>query len=153
MFMARDAAGNLIPDIDAPSEETIHALVHAFYAKVRKDEELGPVFDRAIADWTPHLEKMCDFWSSVMRTSGRYHGNPMAAHLRLKTVVPEHFARWLALFRETAREVCAPDEAALFILRAETIARSLELGMFYRAVSPRGPAQPNSLTPQGESQT
>ena len=144
--MANETARD--PDPSAPSEETIRALVHAFYAKVRKDKELGPVFERAISDWTPHLEKMCDFWSSVMRTSGRYHGNPMAAHLRQKAVVPAHFLRWLALFRESAREVCSADEADRFILRAETIARSLELGMFYRPErgKPKGSDATRSVT-------
>ena len=80
-----------------PSEAMIQALVHGFYGKIRIDSELGPIFNRAIADWDPHLEKMCAFWSSVMCMSGRYHGNPMATHLRLKTVRTEHFQRWLAL--------------------------------------------------------
>jgi hemoglobin len=138
--MTRETARIPAQDPSAPSEETIRNLVHAFYAKVRKDAELGPVFDRAIADWAPHLEKMCDFWSSVMRTSGRYHGNPMLAHMRLKAVQPPHFARWLALFRETAREVCSAGEADAFIHRSENIARSLQLGMFYR------PNAPSTLT-------
>ena len=115
-----------------PSEELIHAVVHGFYSKVREDGELGPVFNRVISDWGPHLEKMCAFWSSVMRISGRYHGNPMAAHLRLKAARPEHFQRWLSLFGETARELCPPEIAEAFTSRAENIARSLQLGMFYR---------------------
>src|SRR5215469_3495162 len=115
------------------SEDTIRELVHAFYAKVRADDALGPIFARVIgADWDPHLEKMCAFWSSVMLTSGRYKGNPMLAHLRLKTVAPAHFDRWLALFRATAAELFSPMIAQAFIARAETIARSLKLGMFFR---------------------
>ena len=100
--------------------------------KSGRTRDLGPIFNRAIADWDPHLEKMCAFWSSVMRMSGRYHGNPMAAHLRLKTVKPAHFQRWLGLFSETAHELFAAEFADAFIGRAETIARSLQLGMFYR---------------------
>jgi hemoglobin len=120
----------LHPDI---SEELIHALVHRFYGKIRTDQELGPIFDRVIGDgWDPHLAKMCDFWSSVVLMTGRFKSNPMTAHIRLKQVRPEHFARWLALFGETARELCPPDIAALFIAKAETIARSLQMGMFYR---------------------
>jgi hemoglobin len=115
-----------------PSEVQITSLVHGFYAKVRTDASLGPIFDRAITDWNSHLAKMCDFWSSVMRISGRYHGNPMAAHLRLKTVRPEHFQRGLGLFANTARELFTPELAEAFIVRAENIARSLQLGMFYR---------------------
>jgi hemoglobin len=115
-----------------PSEDQIHALVHGFYAKIRNDAELGPIFNNAIADWDPHLEKMCAFWSSLMRMSGRYHGNPMAAHLRLNAVVPTHFGRWLSLFSATAHELFAPELASAFAGRAQTIARSLELGLFYR---------------------
>lgn len=115
-----------------PSEAQIKALVHAFYAKVRNDRSLGPIFDRVITDWGPHLAKMCDFWSSVMRVSGRYKGNPMAAHLRLKTVQPDHFVRWLELFAQTARELFEPALAEAFISRSENIARSLQLGMFFR---------------------
>lgn len=126
----------LDPSID---EELIHTLVHRFYAAIRQDGELGPIFERVIGDgWDPHLAKMCDFWSSVMRMTGRFKGNPMTAHMRLKQVRPEHFARWLTLFRQTAREVCAPDIAELFIGKAETIARSLQLGMFFRPAAPAG---------------
>ena len=118
------------PSID---EEMIRTLVHGFYARIREDEEIGPIFNGAIGDgWDAHLAKMCDFWSSVMLMTGRYKGNPMVVHSRLKTVRPEHFERWLALFRQTARTVCPAEIAELFIGRAEIIARSLKLGMFYQ---------------------
>jgi len=119
------------PRID---ESAIRTLVHAFYGKVRADAELGPIFTRALdGQWDAHLEKMCDFWSSVMLTTGRYHGNPMGTHLKLPGVTAAHFQRWLSLFRQTAAEVCDAPNAALFVARAENIARSLQLGMFYRA--------------------
>jgi hemoglobin len=118
------------PEID---EQTIKALVHAFYGRVRADDQIGPIFQRVIGqDWDVHLAKMCDFWSSVILLTGRYKGQPMVAHVRLKMIRPEHFARWLELFRQTANELCAPDIAALFISRAENIARSLQLGMFFQ---------------------
>lgn len=123
------------PVDDAITEELIRNLVHGFYARIRTDEVLGPIFARVVGeDWDPHLAKMCDFWSSVMRMSGRYKGNPMLAHMRLKMVRPEHFERWLTLFRESADEICDPDLGALFVSRAENIARSLQLGMFYKPV-------------------
>ena len=60
------------------SEHGIGRLVDEFYAKVRADPELAPIFERAIpGDWGPHLTKMRDFWSSVLLTSGRYKGNPV----------------------------------------------------------------------------
>jgi hemoglobin len=127
----------------------VKTLVYAFYAKIREDVVLGPIFARVIGDnWTSHLVKMCDFWSSVMLMSGRYKGNPMIAHMRLKMVRPEHFERWLGLFQETAQEVCPPDIAALFRTRAENIARSLQLGMFFRADAPGGTG--NQLGEQSE---
>lgn len=123
-----------IVDETGIDEAMIEKLVHAFYGKVRKDPILGPIFARAIVgDWGPHLAKMCEFWSSVMLMSGRYKGNPMVAHIRLKTVRPEHFDRWLELFAETAAEICPPNAAQAFVEKAKNIARSLQLGMFYRA--------------------
>ena len=123
-----------------PDEAMIRALVHGFYARVRADDELGPIFDRAIKDWEPHLATMCDFWSSVMLTTGRYHGRPMAAHLKHKEIEPRHFIRWLALFGQTAEELCPPEIAARFIDKAQHIARSLQLGMFFRPEAPSGSA-------------
>jgi hemoglobin len=119
-------------DAPAISESALAELVHRFYAKARLDPEIGPIFNRAVGDWDAHLEKLTDFWSSVMLTSGRYKGNPMVAHLRQKTLTPAHFERWLVLFRETAGEVFAPDAAAAVIARAENIGRSLQLALFYR---------------------
>jgi hemoglobin len=113
------------------TEVMIHALVHAFYAKIRKDPALGPIFNRALAeaDWPPHLAKMCDFWSSVMLMSGRFKGSPMQAHVRLGGLRPTHFARWLHLFEQTAQEVCPPQAAELFAAKARMIAQSLQLGI------------------------
>ncbi len=117
------------PDI---TEALIEELVRAFYAKVRADSELGPVFAAEIGeDWEPHLAKMFDFWSSVTRMTGRYRGKPTAVHQRLAGVKPEHFLRWLTLFRETARALCAPEVAVIFIERAERIGESLQLAMFF----------------------
>ena len=64
------------------TEQDIERLVPEFYARVRADAVLGPIFDGAIEDWPHHLEKLKAFWSSVMLTSGRYKGQPMVAHLR-----------------------------------------------------------------------
>ena len=109
-------------------EPMIARLVDAFYARVRGDSLLGPVFDARIADWGPHLEQMRLFWSSVALMSGVYHGRPMPKHLPLP-VDATHFDRWLELFEQTAREVCPPAAADHFIERARRIAESLELGI------------------------
>ena len=124
------------------SEEGIQQLVDVFYKKVRSDTELAPIFDRAIpGDWQPHLTKMYAFWSSVMLTSGRYKGNPVAKHLVLENMRPELFARWLSLFAETSSELFTKEIAEEFQFKAQRIAESLKLALFYRPDRP-GPHEP-----------
>ena len=113
------------------TEAMIETLVRAFYGKIRNDRILGPIFAARIADWEPHLRKMFDFWSSVTLMSGRYHGAPMPAHVRIAEIGPDHFARWLQLFAETATEVCPPEAAALFVNRSQRIAQSLQMGIAF----------------------
>ena len=111
-------------------EAMIERLIHAFYARVRADDLLGPFFAARIApaEWPVHLEAMVAFWSSVTLMTGRYHGRPMQAHERLP-IDAAHFDRWLALFRATAIEIGPPAAAAHIIDRAERIAVSLEAGI------------------------
>ena len=129
------------PDVD---RTFIGRLVREFYGRVRRDERLGPIFAAEIAgSWEPHLEKMTDFWCSVILKDGSYVGRPVPAHLKLKQVHEEDFEIWLDAFRQTAGELCEPEIAAVFIERAERIARSLQLAMFFRlpaagAVSKKG---------------
>lgn len=99
----------------ALSEDEIRLLVNAFYDKIRADPELGPIFMRAITgDWGPHLEKMYDFWSSVMLTSGRYKGNPVAVHQRINGLEIRLFDHWLTLFGQACDETFGAETAGLF---------------------------------------
>jgi hemoglobin len=119
---------------DGLSEERIGQVVEAFYGKVRRDPALGPVFAAAIPEeaWPEHLAIIRDFWSSVMLKTGRYSRNPFSAHLRVRGIRPELFERWLALWRETCREVVEPDAAEALYAKAVTIADSLKAGLFFR---------------------
>lgn len=119
------------PDID---EALIDKMVETFYEKIRSDKQLGAIFNDQIQDrWPVHLAKMKDFWSSVMLTTGRYKGRPMQVHARMADDVnPADFSRWLVLFRATAHEVCSDEVAAVFIDRAERVAQSFQLGMFFQ---------------------
>jgi hemoglobin len=116
------------------SEHSIERLVDEFYRRVRIDPTLAPIFGRAIPsdEWGPHLATMRKFWSSVMLTSGRYKGNPVAKHLRLMGMKPLLFDRGLALFVQTCRELFVDDVADEFVVKAERIAESLKLALFYR---------------------
>jgi len=128
--------------ISQVSEPAIHLLVDRFYAKVRDDAELGPIFDRAVADWNTHLSTMRDFWSSIMLTSGRYHGNPVSVHRRLEGLTPELFEHWLGLFAETCGELFDEAVAASFMDKARRIATSLNLALFYRPEQDRPRSAP-----------
>jgi hemoglobin len=123
--------------IGCVSEDAIRLLVDEFYVKVRADAELGPIFARAIpGDWGPHLATMRNFWSSVMLTSGRYKGNPVAVHGLVANIEIDMFDRWLALFEETCNELFEPSLADAFRAKALRIAESLKLSLFYRPDRP-----------------
>ena len=108
-------------------EAMIARLIHGFYARVREDAMLGPIFAARIEDgaWPQHLERMVAFWSSVVLMTGRYRGQPVQAHAGLGAD-HAHFERWLAIFRDAARELTPPLAAAHFIDRAERIGASLQ---------------------------
>jgi hemoglobin len=128
-FLPHPNAPGLAVGID---EALIRAVVETFYARVRRDPVLGPIFEEAIADWPAHFDRLCDFWSSLTLITGRYKGNPFAVHLRLPALKPEQFAIWLGLFDETLRALCTPAQAEVFRVRAERVAESLSLGLAIR---------------------
>ena len=111
-------------------EEELTPLVEEFYARVRADPALGPIFNDAIDDWPEHLGKLTAFWSSVMLTSGRYKGQPVPAHLKHKArITPALFERCTTDDRLT---VLAPEAAAALQAKARRIAESLQLAMFFQ---------------------
>jgi hemoglobin len=120
------------------TEQGLNRLVTRFYTSVRSDELLGPVFNDAVEDWPDHLEKLTDFWSSIMLTSGRYKGTPMAAHLKHRArLTPAMFERWLALWHEaTVAEM--PDMAPLLQAKAARIAESFQLALRFVPASGAG---------------
>ena len=113
------------------TEAMIQEVVYAFYAKVRRDPTIGPIFNREIPEdaWPAHLSKLCDFWSSVLLMTGRFKGTPMAVHANIPDIGAAHFARWLHLFQQTVDALCPPAAAALFVSKSEVIAQSLQLGI------------------------
>jgi hemoglobin len=115
------------------NEDGLRRVVVAFYARIRQDPELGPIFNDAIRDWPEHLEKLTDFWSSVMLTTGRYKGRPVPAHLKhADRIKPQLFQRWLKIWDETTDELMAPEAAEALQAKAARIAESLQLAMFFK---------------------
>jgi hemoglobin len=118
--------------IDTPiSAAEISELVDRFYARVRLDDDIGPIFNATVDDWPAHLALLKDFWSTVLLTDRRYKGDPLAKHIPL-SLDPTHFERWLALFAETAREVMPPAHAALVIAKSQRIAENFKLAIAYQ---------------------
>ncbi len=113
---------------DLCTEDEIARLVHAFYARVRADPVLGPIFDARIHDWDAHLVKLVDFWSSGLRHTRRFTGAPMPKHAAMPGLSAELFHRWLRLFRDVAAAQSNRAMAERAVMLAERIAQSLWLG-------------------------
>ncbi len=86
------------------NREHIIKIVDCFYAKVRKDDLIGPIFtEQAQVNWDEHLPKLYNFWEDLLLGSENYHGRPFPPHLKFDLKI-EHFERWLKLFVETVDE-------------------------------------------------
>ena len=113
------------------NETSIRTLVDTFYARVREDPLLSPVFNRVLeGKWDEHMPRMAAFWTKVLLGTGTFQGNVYGAHMALEGITKEHFVRWLALFRMTAIEVFDRDDASAAIEIAERIATGFQLGYF-----------------------
>jgi hemoglobin len=127
------------------SEASIARLIDRFYAAVRRDPVLNPIFEAAIQDdeWPEHLATMRRFWSSVMLTSGRYSGNPVQVHRAVLGLERPMFERWLRLFETAVTELFEARPAKAFVDKARRIATSLQLALFHRLGAP-----PDGLPPR-----
>jgi hemoglobin len=132
-------------------EAMISTVVDEFYARARRDDVIGPVFNRVIpdAEWPAHLAKIADFWSSMLLGTGRYNGRPMPKHMAIPELSDAHFMRWLRLFRETVNQLCPPEIATLFIERSERIGNSFRMNIYMRRgddITQMGPLKRESPT-------
>lgn len=81
--------------------EDIQLLVDTFYATVRKDDLIGPLFEEIIQDkWGQHLEKMYRFWQTVLLDEHTYYGAPFPPHAQMP-IDRAHFDRWISIFHST----------------------------------------------------
>ncbi len=111
----------------------VSRMVEEFYATIRADELLGPIFAERIEDWPEHLDRMKRFWRSILFNSGEFSGNPMLKHMAIPGLEERHFAHWLSLFYATLRKLeRTPQGTGLVGERARMIADSLLTGIAVR---------------------
>ena len=142
-----------MPTPDLCTEAEVAALVDAFYARVRDDTTLGPVFQYHVADWSRHLPKMVDFWSSALRGTKRYRGTPMPVHCALPGLTRSTFEHWLDLFFETAQAQPNRAMAERAVALSQRIAQSLWYGYQLHCKPDRMPAglSMRNIAPMGAS--
>lgn len=116
------------PRIDV-SRQDIAGVVSAFYARVRANDELGPVFAAHVDDWVAHEEKITRFWANAILYERSYDGNPMQVHMKAGNVRPEHFETWLTLFDQTLTDKIAGLQRDQWSALAHRIGRGLSLGV------------------------
>ena len=113
---------------DKITKENINTLIMSFYAKILKDDLVGPIFIAKLGDdmssdhWVTHLESILNFWSSLALGERNYDGNLFLPHTQLGELTRAHFERWLKLFAETLDEVYIAGIAEKFKERSLIIA-------------------------------
>ena len=120
---------------DILNREDISNLVHQFYAKIRMNDELGPIFNKVISNWDEHLILLTDFWETSLLTGKNYKGNPFTAHQRADDAVDNiisvnHFGAWLNLWFATVDENFAGENAQTIKRRARKMQTPLFIAIF-----------------------
>jgi hemoglobin len=102
----------------------VSRLIKWFYARVRFEPDLQPIFDAHIHKWSEHLEVLIDYWCA--QTGGpRLDRAGLGRHFKMN-LRPEHFATWLRVWRANCRDLLQAREATEMIALAENIAEDLQ---------------------------
>ena len=114
------------------SKENISLLVDLFYKEVQTDQLIGPVFHAVIKsdDWPKHLERMSDFWETVLHGKGSYRGNPFMKHKDLG-ISTKHFNQWIELFKKVIQREFNGDKADEALMRANKMSALFQAKLEY----------------------
>jgi hemoglobin len=104
--------------------EGISKLLRHFYADVRQDPLIGPIFNAKIKDWKHHLEIITSFWETLIGGPSSY-ARPMPIKRLLLRLREEDFERWLFLWQANCRAQLPSDVAKEMIDLASHIAHRL----------------------------
>jgi hemoglobin len=115
---------------DIQNRADVQLLVTSFYEKVVPDPLIGFFFTEIVhLSWEKHIPVMVDFWESILLGTATYSGNPMAKHFpinKISPIKPEHFQRWLLLWKETLSQHFTGPVADEAFNRATAIAGLME---------------------------
>lgn len=125
--------------------EGIAKLLRHFYADVRQDPLIGPIFNAQITDWRRHLEVIASFWEALIGGPRSYAGPMPMKHLPLR-LQEGHFERWLFLWQANCRAQLPVDVAREMIGLANHIGHRLRLILGVSSTSS------NSAPPAKETQ-
>jgi hemoglobin len=119
-------------------EASIARPIDRVRTAVRRDPVLGRVFETAIAvdDQALRVATMRAFRSSVMRTSRRYSGDPVAVHRAVQGLERPMSERWPTPSETTAAGLFVPGQAEGFAPKPRRIASSLQLALPHRLDEP-----------------
>lgn len=107
--------------------ERVAAVVDRFYERIRRHPTLSQPF-QVVEDWPGHKELLAHFWWVSLGGERylKYHYEVARKHMEAG-FTPALLEDWLALFRQTLREMLEPELAEPWIQRAELIGQSLTL--------------------------
>lgn len=103
----------------------LELFLNNFYATVRVDPLIGPIFEGVIEDWPAHIQTIAGFWSLQTGGPPDYRGGLMARHIPL-SLKPSHFDAWLALWEKSCRAHFHAPEAAEMIRLAQVFRQRME---------------------------
>jgi len=119
----------------------IEKLVRHFYARVRKDDLLGPFFNQTITnekEWEKHYQLLTAFWELNLMDRKGFDGNPAKAHHGVDkafkhTITTSHFDRWVELWHNTIDHLYEGELAE----KAKTRAQNMAKGMYKKIIDQR----------------
>lgn len=104
--------------------EGVSRLVKWFYARVRFEPDLEPIFNANVPKWSEHLELLIDFWCSQAGGPPTYRGG-LGKHARLD-LKPEHFATWLRVWEQNCGNLLQKREADEMVELARGFAAKMQ---------------------------
>jgi len=109
---------------DIETLDDIKILVDTFYDNARKNELIGPIFEKYLAGhWDTHLEKLYRFWQTVVLKEMAYYGQPVPVHFKM-LLYDTHFGIWLKIWNSTVTSLYEGPKAERAKLRGRTMSEA-----------------------------